>query len=354
MPMKTETTPTLEVGEMCRLVELLPFPAALVDCKRSVVCANAPALREFPLLKLGQDVVFGLRNPEALTAVTRALEARQGGVCEFAHGKDATRRLQMQAQPFALTSDTAPLALLTFTETTALHASERVRSTFIANVSHELRSPLTTLISALETLSSTAKTDAKAQTRFFALMNSEAQRMRRLIDDLLSLSELEAHEHIRPEGVVAVPKLLARVSEALAERAHLKGMRIAIRCPDNLPAVTGESEEVREVFENLLDNAIKYGTPDSVIDVHAETCVDSMAGEAVRVAVTNQGSPIPPEHLPRLTERFYRIDKGRSRALGGTGLGLAIVKHILSRHRGRLTITSTAERGTTLTAIFPL
>ncbi|MDO9458693.1 MAG: ATP-binding protein, partial [Alphaproteobacteria bacterium] len=173
-------------------------------------------------------------------------------------------------------------------------------------------------------------------------------RMARLVDDLLSLSRVEANEHVRPKGQVDVASLLAGFRASLGPRASKHDIEIELNCPDNLPLVAGDYDQLSEVFHNLLDNALKYGPPGRPVRVNVQTVerIPETGGKGVRICVHNMGEPIAPEHLPRLTERFYRVDKARSRDIGGTGLGLAIVKHIISRHRGRLIIESNAETGT--------
>jgi two-component system, OmpR family, phosphate regulon sensor histidine kinase PhoR len=337
------------------LLSLLPLPAVLIHRDRSVAFVNPLGEKQLPFLKAGQDLVFGLRDPEVLEAVEKALDGATPGACELSVGKPLPRLYQVQVQPITL--DDAPDAwvLLTFTDTTVLRENDRIRSAFIANVSHELRSPLTTLLSAIETIKSAARDDPGAQARFLDMMEEEGLRMRRIVDDLLSLARLEAHEHIPPSAVVEIPKLLDHVMGVMKERAKAKGMNLRCACAKGLPAIVGDGDELQEVLDNLIENAVKYGDPGTEIALRVEAVSElpETGGEGVRIAVTNQGKPIPPEHIPRLTERFYRVDKSRSRALGGTGLGLAIVKHIVNRHRGALKIESSAAKGTTFTIFLP-
>jgi two-component system phosphate regulon sensor histidine kinase PhoR len=180
--------------------------------------------------------------------------------------------------------------------------------------------------------------------------------MARIIDDLLSLSRVESNEHIRPMGRVALPGLLNEIAELQRLQAEKRQVSIEITAPATLPDVRGEMDELIEVFRNLVDNAVKYCTPASVVSIrcHEIERIPDVGGRGIQVEVCNFGEPIPREHLPRLTERFYRVDKARSRDVGGTGLGLAIVKHIVNRHRGRLNVTSDAENGTVFTVMLPL
>jgi two-component system phosphate regulon sensor histidine kinase PhoR len=233
---------------------------------------------------------------------------------------------------------------------------EKVRRDFVANVSHELRSPLTSLAGFVETMLSDEVPDPAMQTRFLKIMDEEAKRMSRLIDDLLSLSRVEVDEHIIPENRANLAELLHSVRDSMIGRAMKKNMNIKITQPDEAqshatpPVILGKHDEITEVFVNLLENAIKYGFDGSDIML----AITLVAPRHVRIEVTNFGEGIEERHLPRLTERFYRVDKARSRQIGGTGLGLAIVKHIVNRHRGSLSITSTLGETTKFSVDLPL
>ena len=234
---------------------------------------------------------------------------------------------------------------------------EKVRRDFVANVSHELRSPLTTLAGFIETMLSTTISEPETVTRFLGIMDEEAQRMKRLIDDLLSLSRVEAMEHIAPQETVPLDKVVQAVVASLAGRAVQNDMQLQIQ--DDRPAgqkeapgslIAGEADEMTEVFNNLVENAIKYGQPGSLVRVLLE---QPEAGR-IKVSIVNLGEGIEARHLGRLTERFYRVDKARSRQLGGTGLGLAIVKHIVNKHRGQLGVSSEPGGETVFSVTLPL
>jgi two-component system, OmpR family, phosphate regulon sensor histidine kinase PhoR len=222
-----------------------------------------------------------------------------------------------------------------------------MRADFVANASHELRTPLSTLIGFIETLQGPAADDSDAQRRFLAIMQQQAERMSRLVDDLLSLSRIELNEHLPPTDHLALSGLLKTLSATLELKAAAHGMVIDLDVPDDLPPILGDAEQLAQVFQNLIDNAIKYGGPNTPITITAMR--SARVPGAVAVAVRDHGDGIPRLHLPRLTERFYRIDTARSREMGGTGLGLAIVKHIVSRHRGVLEIDSEIGEGSTFT-----
>jgi two-component system phosphate regulon sensor histidine kinase PhoR len=245
------------------------------------------------------------------------------------------------------------IVALLFFDMTMQRNLDNVRRDFVANVSHELRSPLTSLAGFVETMLSEDVPDPAMRQRFLRIMEEEAQRMARLIDDLLSLSRVEVEEHIVPNDQVKLLDLLHTVKATLKGRAAQRGIEITIDKDALLPTpivMHGSYDEITEVFVNLIENAIKYAFADSVITVR----VAAVKPARVRVDVINVGEGVEARHLPRLTERFYRVDKARSRQIGGTGLGLAIVKHIINRHRGKLLIQSTPGHLTTFSVLFPL
>jgi two-component system phosphate regulon sensor histidine kinase PhoR len=252
--------------------------------------------------------------------------------------------------------DTERIAILVL-DMTLQQNLEKVRRDFVANVSHELRSPLTTLAGFIETMLSTKIAEPETATRFLGIMDEEAQRMKRLIDDLLSLSRVEAMEHIAPQEKVPLDKVVQAVVASLAGRAAQNNMQLEIE--DNRPAgqtgapaslIAGEADEMTEVFNNLVENAIKYGQPGSPVRV----LLDQPEAARIKVSIVNLGDGIDGKHLGRLTERFYRVDKARSRQLGGTGLGLAIVKHIVNKHRGQMRVTSEPGGETVFSVTLPL
>jgi two-component system phosphate regulon sensor histidine kinase PhoR len=243
--------------------------------------------------------------------------------------------------------------LVLLMDMTLQHNLEKMRRDFIANVSHELRSPLTSLIGFVETLQNTPDIEQNMLERFLKIMEEESRRMSRLIDDLMSLSRVEIDEHIAPTGKVFIRTLLASVIASLNNRAIKTGH--VINLDDKRvhmteePIVRGEVDEITEVFHNLIDNALKYSYPKSTITVEM---TDTASGQII-IDIINQGDGIEERHIPRLTERFYRVDKGRSRQMGGTGLGLAIVKHIVNKHRGQLIITSQLKEVTMFRVMIP-
>ena len=231
-----------------------------------------------------------------------------------------------------------------------------MRADFVANASHEIGTPLATLVGAVETVLGPARDDPEARQRFLLMMQDHAQRIERLVDDLLSLSRIERVEHEAPTAAIGLASVLEHACATLDWKARARGVTVTLDLPDELAEVSGDADELGQVFQNLIDNAIKYGDTDSEVTVTARpvqpgTIADGWQapGPALAVAVADHGPGIPSEHLPRLTERFYRVDKARSRQLGSTGLGLAIVKHIVARHRGALTIESEPGQGSQFT-----
>jgi two-component system phosphate regulon sensor histidine kinase PhoR len=253
--------------------------------------------------------------------------------------------------------------MLTLHDLTDLKRIERMRADFVANASHELRTPLAAVAGFIETLRGPARDDEEARDRFLAIMAEQAQRMSRLIADLLSLSRIELNEHTPPSERVDLGRLLITAAEVLRPLAQGRGMEIVLTIAPDLAAIVGQPDELAQLFQNLLDNALKYGREGTAVEVVAGGIGPAdlplsagsalKAGPAVRVSVRDQGDGIAREHLPRLTERFYRADAARSRRMGGTGLGLAIVKHIVNRHRGLLTIDSVVGQGSTFTVWLP-
>jgi two-component system phosphate regulon sensor histidine kinase PhoR len=245
-----------------------------------------------------------------------------------------------------------------------------MRADFVANVSHELRTPLSALLGFTETLRGPARDDAVARDRFLGIMHEQAQRMTRLVRDLLSLSRIEESEHTPPTERVELGRVLGSVVDTALFQAKAKGVTIEVEITAGLPPLIGDADQLAQVFQNLIDNAVKYGKPNGKVRVNARAAdtapprvaAASGAGRAaelpvvgwISVAIGDDGDGIPREHLPRLTERFYRVDAARSRQLGGTGLGLAIVKHILNRHRGALAIDSEPGRGSVFSVWLPV
>lgn len=331
------------------LFDNLPEPVLVLDANRVVVSANRAAKTLLGTVVEDADLALALRQPAALAAADAALSGITSEPTEIKFGGVAEQIFEVRAVP--LDDNGAISAVLTLHDTTRERRAQGMRSDFVANVSHELRSPLAAVLGFVETLRGPAKDDADARERFLGIMQGEAERMTRLIDDLLSLSKVEADEHIQPQDPIAIGPLLARVVDVVRARADERGVEIEVHVPGNVPNVIGDADQLTQVFQNLIENAVKYGGEESVVRVTAS--VRDTAPGGIAVVITDQGDGIPASDLPRLTERFYRVDKARSREMGGTGLGLAIVKHIIGRHRGRLEIDSEEGVGSTFAVLLP-
>ncbi len=338
------------------VLEGFPDPVILLSAQRSIVAANRPARDVLGVGRLGGDLALSLRHPDVLAAVDTVSSGVPLISEEIALPVPVPRTFTLHV---ARLSDAAhaedPQVILVLHDETRAKKAEQSRADFVANASHELRSPLSALIGFIETLRGPASDDAEARERFLGIMHDEALRMARLVEDLMSLSRVEINEHVRPRGQADLGRILTGVADALLVRAEGRGMTFDIQCPANLPAVAGDPDQLTQVFHNLVDNAIKYGRADTPIHIAARPVDKLPGGDAggVSVSVADNGEGVAAIHLPRLTERFYRIDEGRSRRLGGTGLGLAIVKHIVSRHRGQIKIISQEGQGTTVTVFLP-
>ncbi|WP_119679446.1 ATP-binding protein [Indioceanicola profundi] len=342
------------------VVEALHDPLLLVGAERRVLRANSAARGLFGERMVGRDLAVSLRNPVLLEAVDAVLAGGTSRTVEFLLPVPVERTLEARVKPFPLEQEggeDAPIraALVTLHDITLLKRSEQMRADFVANASHELRTPLATLIGFVETLRGPARDDMEAHDRFLGIMHEQANRMSRLVNDLLSLSRIEMDEHSPPTGTADVPEIVRKVVAMLELKAASRKIRLRIEGPAELPPVLGDEDQLAQVFQNLIDNALKYSREQSEVTVRL-SALEPRGGTAgaVCISVADQGEGIPRTHLPRLTERFYRVDAARSRALGGTGLGLAIVKHIVNRHRGRLSIDSEVGKGSTFTIQLPV
>ncbi|MBO0736865.1 MAG: two-component sensor histidine kinase [Alphaproteobacteria bacterium] len=337
------------------IIAALPDPLIVLDERRRIVRSNAPAGAFVGAVSQPRDLATVLRNPAVLAAADAVLRGEGARIVDFTLTVPVERQLRARLARLEQPSLDGAVAVLVLHDITELRRAEQMRADFIANASHELRTPLATLIGFIETLRGPAREDAEARERFLAIMYQQALRMSRLVEDLLSLSRIELNEHVMPRQSVDLAPLLRHLAEALELRAAEREMGIRLTLPSGLPAVLGDRDELAQVFQNLVDNAIKYGRPGTEITVTADTRLqhprdsDAGSGRFVSIAVSDQGEGIAREHLSRLTERFYRVDTARSREIGGTGLGLAIVKHIVNHHRGFLEIDSTPGVGSVFT-----
>ena len=309
----------------------------------SVVVANAAARAVLGARIEGQDVRLAIRHPAAVEhllapGASRVDEAELVGIGE------AERRWTMST---AALGDGSILVRLR--DKSEAHAAEQMRVDFVANASHELRTPLATVVGYAETLREQGgDIDPDTRARFTAIVHDEARRMQRLVEDLISLSRIEAERFSTPREALPLAELLDEVIESCRSAAVERGCNLNVEVEQGLPPILGDPIQILQLIENLISNALRYGRPGTPVSVRL-----SSEGQMVRLSVADRGEGIAAEHIPRLTERFYRVDPSRSRALGGTGLGMAIVKHIVERHRGRLLIDSVLGKGSTFHVLLP-
>jgi len=355
--------------DLQRIIDAVPDPMICISETGDVTACNAPAETLLGSWIKQRSYAAVLRQPglldkiEATQSGGPASEARyeradQAGVSQY--------RVRITPLPATRPGARAVPILLHFADITHLREAEDMRRDFVANVSHELRTPLTAVLGFIETLRGPARHDPAATDRFLGIMEDEARRMNRLVSDLLSLSRVESQQRVRPTEEVDVHALLQGTMAALRPTAEDQGSTIELICdpaPDTSQStgqngtyrVPGDRDQLMQVFLNLTENALKYSGSNATVTLHLglQEGSGSLKGPLVCVEVIDRGEGIDPLHLPRLTERFYRIDTHRSRAMGGTGLGLAIVKHIVNRHRGRLRIRSEKGIGSTFSVLLP-
>jgi two-component system phosphate regulon sensor histidine kinase PhoR len=332
----------------------LPDPVIALDRNGRVLALNEGARALAPALRLGEPVSLALRMPELIEAVGRAYATGAEQRVEYSERVPIDRWFELIVVPVKRPPDPGKpnLVLMTFHDLTPLRRVEEMRADFVANASHELRTPLAALSGFIETLQGPARDDEKARLRFLPIMQEQARRMARLIDDLLSLSRIELNAHRLPNTAVDLVPIVRQVVDGLETLARDRGVIVHVEAANAL-TIPGDRDEMVRVFENLIENALKYGAAGKRVDITLNQGVSPDGTAEARVGVRDYGPGIAPEHLPRLTERFYRVDVRESRAQGGTGLGLALVKHILNRHRGRLSIESRPGEGATFTVYLP-
>ena len=341
------------IETLSAVVKALSLPAVVIGRGQRVLAMNEAACR-----LLGHDATDShfttvLRQPAPIAAIEDVLAGGDACTSEYI-GQQGDRDLRHRVQVAPIGEESALGALVTFEDVSGAEGLGQIRRDFVANVSHELRTPLTALMGFIETLRGPAANDAKATAQFLGMMANEAERMNRLVADLLSLSRLESEERVRPDAQVDVSRIILEAVETWrhAQDGADEG-EIFLSLPEDPVWVLGDRDQLMQVFRNLLENAIKYGKQNTNVSVSLEPRLAAMRGPGVIVEVTDDGEGIESHHIPRLTERFYRIDAHRSREKGGTGLGLAIVKHIVSRHRGRLMIQSVIGEGSTFSVVLP-
>ncbi|MGB7288183.1 MAG: ATP-binding protein [Salaquimonas sp.] len=327
----------------------------ILDEERRILFMNKPATGLFGDGFIGKNFIRLIRHPDVIGLISTAQKSGDGQTLRVRLNHPFQSTFEFKVSLLANKNGDGPSIAIALRDLTDLINAEQMRSDFVANVSHELRSPLTALSGFIETIKGPAKDDKEARERFLGLMEGEAARMVRLISDLLSLSKVETNRNDRPIEPVNLAEVTRRVVTTLSDRAKAEGKLINLEIDPNLKPVIGSEDELTQVLINLIENAIKYGHPQSTVFVRLKNSseIAGFANEVLTLEVEDQGEGIAREHIPRLTERFYRIDTHRSRDKGGTGLGLAIVKHIVSQHRGRLQISSIVGKGSVFRAHLP-
>ncbi|WP_339780554.1 ATP-binding protein [uncultured Thalassospira sp.] len=342
------------------ILDHLPNPVVMVNRQRTVTGFNQAAKSLFHNLETGHDLTRFIRDPVLLDAFDVVSSGRQTlQHTEFVIASDAQRHFDVLTAHLPAETGNRNF-VLSFSDLTELRKVEQMRADFAADAGHELRTPLSVLLGFIETLEGPAKEDPDALGQFLPIMRDQAQRMQSLVEDLLSLARIELNEHTPPSNDCDVAAIIDKVAAGLKVKADAKNMDIRITSTLDETGTIGEEKELVQVFQNLIENAIKYGHQDSMVDVKIKLVQNPPAALAryrhnriMAISVCDQSDGIAREHLPRLTERFYRVDTARSRAVGGTGLGLAIVKHLVQRHRGTMLIDSEVGKGSVFTVYLP-
>ena len=337
------------------LVDALPLATVLIREDARIEAANEPARALLGQALPGRHYITALRAPALLEAIEQCLRDGLARQCPYlTHQAQQEVSYRVSLAPMSLPAGQA--VLLSFEDVTPAMLAGAMRRDFVANVSHELRTPLTAIMGFIETLQGPARDDPAGRVRFLDIMSKEAARMNRLVGDLLSLSRVEANERVRPTGRIDPAKLVRSTLHGFSLLAREAGVQLDHDLPAEPFCITGDEDQIRQVLTNLIENAIKYSGKGAQVCVSLSkpTHDPRLRAQAVMISVQDNGPGLEEHHLPRLTERFYRVDNHRSREMGGTGLGLAIVKHVISRHRGHLRISSRPGEGTLFCVILPI
>lgn len=339
----------LQDNSFMQILDGLSDPMMIIDRGR-VALANAAAIRLLGAHILGEDVRIAIRHPAAAQRLAGTERVEHPVTIDIVGLGIRGQRWVMQIVPIGPADEGDQRLLVHLVDHSGQYAAERMRVDFVANASHELRTPLAAILGYVETLEDPkAGGDTQTRNRFLKIVDGEARRMQQLVDDLMSLSRIEADKHRPPETGVDIAQLAQEVIDAARTSLGSRGADVVGHIGEGVKLVQGDRAQLSQVLHNLVSNSAKYGRAGTPISVSLVPAPPSM----LRIEVKDEGDGIAPDHLPRLTERFYRVDSGRSRSLGGTGLGLAIVKHIVERHRGRLDISSIVGKGTTISVLLP-
>jgi len=347
----------MELQSLRSILGDLPLAVLVIDADTRIILANEAARELVGADCVDRSYLAVIRQPGALDCIEAALSHKRRGEARFVrNGPSSETTFRVVAAPLSRAESGIDGVIVSLEDISHVEEAEQMRRDFVANVSHEMRSPLTALSGFIETLRGAARHDEAARERFLSIMEREANRMNRLVSDLLSLTKVEVNERVRPRGEVDLLAVIRGSMAALRPLAEAAGVTLDFEPERESAAVIGEADQLTQVFHNLIENAIKYGAAGGTVTIRTrhEAHYAGFRGPAIRVDVIDRGEGIDPVHIPRLTERFYRVDNHRSREKGGTGLGLAIVKHIVNRHRGRFQIESEQGRGSTFSVILPV
>ncbi|GJM02942.1 MAG: two-component sensor histidine kinase [Rhodomicrobium sp.] len=336
------------------LIEALPDPILLLDRQNKLIAANHQARTNFEITNTGQDISAIIRTPDLLEAVSRTVSSHESERVLIQTRIPVERQYMVNLVWLANGEVRGPSLLIHFRDLSEQERLNRMRSDFIANASHELRTPLASLLGFIDTLQGPARNDEDARDKFLGVMAKQGKRMTRLIDDLLSLSRVEMNVHQHPSDRLDVTGLITHTIDILKPLAEGQGVSLEWQSPEKPVETIGDRDELSQVFQNLIQNAIKYGREGGYVKISLRDVNDgSTLRPRFAIDIEDNGIGIQSHHIPRLTERFYRVDVEQSREKGGTGLGLAIVKHILTHHRGELKIQSKPGTGSTFTIFLP-
>lgn len=343
------------------LVDTLPDILIMINDEGSIIRTNRAARAIFGQNLANRHIKDVIPNEVLMETISSVIEDLKGREVEFRIEDPVLRDFLAVIERFPIPSAGGMSVVITINDITELKSVEQMRADFVANASHEIRTPLASIAGFIETLQGPARDDEQAREEFLKLMAEQAERMKQLINDLLSLSKIEMNAHTVPMDPVEIMTVIRRSADLLRPQAKAKNVTFKLDAPEDLPLVKGDANELAQVMHNFISNAIKYGASDSEVVITArETSTlprdQNMRNlsRVIRVSVKDEGEGIAKEHLARLTERFYRVDSARTRTIGGTGLGLAIVKGIITRHRGAINIESTVGKGSTFSVYLPL
>jgi len=345
------------------VLDSLPDPIIMIDRSGNILGANLSARNLFGKNITEQNVENVFKSNNFINAVNRILNKEsQSENLIFYLDRPEQQKLYAHIKQLPWLSKGKAVAVISVYDMTKSITIEKMQSDFVANASHELRTPLSVISGFIETLRSSAKDDAQARENFLKIMADQAEYMSSLIENLLSLSKIEMKQDQKPEEHVDILDLTEDVAQALSLKAQEKGMQIKVVTEDDIPEIVADQAQIKQILQNLLDNAVKYGLANTEVVLRLQSCdaipfsktFKTASGPAVAIAVNNKGPKISPENLARLTERFYRMQEHKDLNIKGTGLGLAIAKQIIIRHQGNLTVTSNGYNGTTFTIYLPL